>query len=122
MNKLPLSHALGAQKQIVFGETLKALENAAESVIYGDVNYVAITEPNNTDNKSSKVIGFYNDDTVTVRAYALYTLYCTLSGGHTSCGVWREIIQQGDKRIKYTPARRGLPSTLEIPRDLVRLG
>ena len=61
MNKLSVSHALGAQKQIVFGETLKALENAAESVTYGNVNYVAIAESNNTDNKSSKVIGFYNE-------------------------------------------------------------
>ena len=122
MNKLSASRTLEAQKQIVFGETLKALENVAESVIYGDTHYVAVAEPNNPDNKSSMVIGFYNDDTVTVRAYALYNLYCTLSGGRTSCGVWREIIQQGDSRIKYTPARRGLPSTLEIPRDLVRLG
>ncbi len=58
MNKLSVSHALEAQKQIVFGETLKALENAAESVIYGNVHYVAVAEPNNTNNKTSKVIGF----------------------------------------------------------------
>lgn len=75
MNNLSTSRTWGAQKQIVFGETLKTLENVAESVVYGNIHYVAVAEPkkpNEPDNKSSMVIGFYTDDTVTVRAYALY--------------------------------------------------